>query len=193
MIRTLYNETMSLAGHKNARWALASVSFAESSFFPLPPDVLLIPMVLENRRNAWQYALICTIASVLGAFLGYAIGMFFFELAGRPLIEFYGKVEQFEHLKEMFAQNSWWIVFTAGLTPFPFKVITITSGLFGLNPLIFFAGCVISRGMRFYLVAALLWKFGTPIKIFIEKYLGWLTILFCLLLVGGYFVVKLLL
>jgi membrane protein YqaA with SNARE-associated domain len=190
MIRSLYNWTMSLAGHAHARWALAAVSFAESSFFPVPPDVLLMPMVLEKRDKAWQYAFICTIFSLLGAMLGYAIGMFFFEAIGRPVIEFYGKVEQFEHLQELFAQNSWWIVFTAGLTPFPFKVITITSGLFALNPAVFIIGCAISRGMRFYAVAALLWKFGRPIRAFIDKHLGWLTILFCLLLAGGYYAIK---
>ena len=190
MIRPLYNWTMSLAAHTNARWALALISFMESSFFPIPPDVLLIPMVIEKRENAWHYALLCTVASVVGAFLGYVIGMFFFEVVGRPLIEFYGKVEEFEHLREVFADNGWWIVFTAGLTPFPFKIITIASGLFALNPLLFMVGCVIGRGMRFYAVAALLWKFGKPIRGFIDKHLGWLTILFCILLLGGYFVVK---
>ncbi len=193
MIRPLYNWTMSLAGHKHTRWVLAGISFIESSFFPVPPDVLLMPMVLEKRENAWQYALICTLASVVGAFLGYAIGMFFFEAVGQPIIEFYGKVEEFEQLKEAFAANGWWIVFMAGLTPFPYKIITITSGLFALNPVIFCIGSIVGRGMRFYAVAALLWKYGKPIRRFIDKHLGWLTILFTLLLVGGYYVVKVLL
>lgn len=190
MIRPLYNWTMSLAAHTNARWALAVVSFMESSIFPIPPDVLLIPMVIEQRQKAWEYALICTAASVLGAVLGYVIGMFFFEVIGQPIIEFYGKAEQFEALRESFADNGWWIVFTAGLTPFPFKVITIASGLFALNPVVFLVGCVIARGTRFYAVAALLWKYGKPVRDIIDKHLGWLTVAFCLLLVGGFYAVK---
>ena len=193
MLRRMYNWVMSLAGHKNARWALAGVSCAESSCFPIPPDVLLIPMVLEKREKAWQYALICTVSSVVGGLIGYAIGAFFFETLGQPLLDFYHKAEAFEKLRGTFSENGWWIVFTAGLTPFPYKVITITSGLFGLNPVVFIVGSVISRGMRFYAVAALLWKFGAPVKAFIDKHLGWLTIAFCVLLFGGFYVAKVLL
>lgn len=191
MIRSLYNWTMKLAGHHHAGRVLAFISFIESSFFPIPPDTLLIPMVIEKREKAWNYAFVCTLASVLGAFLGYAVGMFFFEVIGQPIISLYGKAEEFRNLQAVFDKNGWWIVFTAGLTPFPFKVITIASGLFALNPLVFLIGCIVSRGMRFYAVAALLWKYGPPVRAFIDKHLGWLTVAFCLLLVGGYFLFKL--
>ena len=190
MLRRLYDWTMGLAGHRHATPALAAVSFVESSVFPIPPDIVLIPMVLADRAKAFRIALICTIASVLGGMLGYAIGVFLFEEIGRPMLEFYGygpKVAEFQG-----KYNDWgaWAVFIAGVTPFPYKVITILSGVTSLDLLVFVVASVAARGLRFFIVAALLWKFGEPIRDFIEKYLGLLFVAFCVLLIGGFVLVK---
>ena len=190
MLRGLYNWTMNLAGHRRATPALAAVSFIESSVFPIPPDVLLIPMVLADRAKAFRIAFICTVASVLGGMLGYAIGVFLFEEIGRPMLEFYGYAPKFADFQAKY--NDWgaWAVFIAGVTPFPYKVITILSGVTALDIFIFIMASVAARGLRFYIVAALLWKFGEPIRDFIEKYLGLLFALFCVLLIGGFVAVK---
>ncbi|MBT3307750.1 MAG: DedA family protein [Alphaproteobacteria bacterium] len=190
MLRRLYNWTMNLAGHRRATSALAAVSFIESSVFPIPPDVLLIPMVLADRAKAFRIAFICTVASVLGGMLGYGIGLFLFEEVGRPMLEFYGYASKFEIFQAKY--NDWgaWAVFIAGVTPFPYKVITILSGVTSLDIFIFTVASVAARGLRFYLVAGLLWKFGEPIRDFIETYLGLLFALFCLLLIGGFVAIK---
>jgi len=190
MIRPLYDWTLALAGHRHALWALAAVSFIESSIFPIPPDVLLIPMVLAAPTRAWKIALVCTVSSVLGGMLGYGIGYFLFEQVGRPLLEFYGYAPKFAEFKETY--NDWgaWAVFIAGVTPFPYKVITILSGVTALDPAVFSVASVLARGLRFFLVAALLWKFGPPIKHFIEARLGLVFIVFCVGLVGGFVAIK---
>ncbi|HJO73631.1 MAG TPA: YqaA family protein [Rhodospirillales bacterium] len=190
MLRRLYDWTMGLAGHRHATPALAAVSFVESSVFPIPPDIVLIPMVLADRAKAFRIALICTIASVLGGMLGYAIGVFLFEEIGRPMLEFYGYGPKFAEFQGKY--NDWgaWAVFIAGVTPFPYKVITILSGVTSLDLLVFVVASVAARGLRFFIVAALLWKFGEPIRDFIEKYLGLLFVAFCVLLIGGFVLVK---
>ena len=190
MIRNLYNRTLLLAEHPRALWALALVAFVESSFFPIPPDILLVPMALSAPTKAFRYAFVCTVASVLGGIFGYAIGFFFFDVIGNPLLDFYGYGEKFTEFSAMY--NDWgaWIVFTAGLTPFPYKVITIASGVTALDPGIFTISSIASRGLRFFVVAALLWKFGEPIRLFIEKYLGLLTVIFVILLFGGFVILK---
>ncbi|MBX9468566.1 MAG: DedA family protein [Rhizobium sp.] len=190
MLRRIYDWTMSLAGTRHADRALAGVSFIKSSFFPIPPDVLLIPMVLARRGEWFRLALLCTIASVLGAFLGYAIGMFLFEAIGRPILAFYGKEDSFEQVAAWY--NTWggWGVLFAAITPFPYKVLTIFSGATGLNFLVFTIVSIIGRAARFFLVAFLLKLYGEPIRIFIEKYLGLLFTLFMLLLIGGFYLVK---
>ncbi|TNE41888.1 MAG: DedA family protein [Alphaproteobacteria bacterium] len=193
MLRRLYDYTMSLAARPRAMWFLGTVSFAESSFFPIPPDVLLIPMVLANRKKAWRIALLCSICSVLGGILGYAIGAVFFNWIGDPIINFYGYADKFDKFTEAYNEWGGWIVAFFGLTPFPYKVITIASGVTHLNLAIFMLASVLSRSLRFYLVAGLLWWFGEPIRDFIEKYLGLLTILFFVLLIGGFFALKYLL
>ncbi|MEM7444613.1 MAG: YqaA family protein [Pseudomonadota bacterium] len=190
MIRRLYDWTLSLAAKPHALTALAVVSFAESSFFPIPPDVLLIPMVLARREKAWLIATVCTIASVLGGLFGYLIGYFLFESLGQPLLDFYGYSAQFDSFRATYDEWGAWIVFGAGLTPFPFKVITIASGVFQLNLVVFIVASIVARGMRFFLVAALLYWFGPVIREFIEKRLGLLTILFFVLLVGGFVVLR---
>jgi len=190
MLRRLYDWTMALAARPRAEWALAAVAFAESSFFPIPPDILLIPMVLADRTRAWRYAMVATIASLIGGLAGYLIGAFVFDQVGRPLLEFYGYSARFEEFAAMY--NDWgvWIVFTAGITPFPYKVITIASGTTGLDIVVFMAASLAARGGRFFIVAALLYWVGPPVRAFIERRLGLVFTLFVVLLVGGFVVAR---
>ena len=191
MLRRLYDWTMSLARTPHAERALAGISFAESSFFPIPPDVLLIPMVLAERLKWARYAAGCTLASVTGALLGYFIGAVLFEAVGRPILEFYGYMAKFEEFQEAFNRWGLLIVFVfGGLTPLPYKVITIASGLTGLSLPVFFISSVLARGTRFFLVAGLLYWFGEPIRVFIERHLGLLFTLFMVLLIGGFVAVR---
>lgn len=192
MLRRLYDWTLSLAASRHALPALAAVSFIESSVFPIPPDVLLIPMVLAAPSRAWIIAGVCTLASVLGGAFGYFIGWGFFEEVGRPVLEFYGKDARFEKFAETY--NAWgaWAVLIAGITPFPYKVVTILSGTTGLNFTVFMVASVIARGFRFFLVAALLRRFGPPIRDFIEKRLGLVFTLGMAALLGGFAVLGLL-
>ena len=191
MLRRLYDWTMSLARTRHAERSLAGISFAESSFFPIPPDVLLIPMVLAERAKWLRYALICTIASVLGGLLGYFIGAVLFDTLGRPILEFYGYMEKFEDFQEAF--NKWGLLIVlifGGLTPLPYKVITIASGVTGLSLPVFILSSIAARGTRFFLVAWLLHYFGEPIRTFIEKHLSLLFTLFMALLIGGFVAVR---
>lgn len=189
-IRSLYDWTLRIAAHRHATAGLAGISFIESSFFPLPPDIVMIPMCLANRHKAFWYATVCTFASAFGGLLGYAIGYFLYESLGKPILAFYGAMEQFAAFQENYNEWGGWIVFGAGLTPFPYKVITIASGVTKMNLAVFFVTSVLGRAMRFYLVAALLWKFGKPVQDFIEKYMGALTFLFFFLLIGGFVAIK---
>jgi membrane protein YqaA with SNARE-associated domain len=186
VLRRLYDWTMGLAGHRHAESALAVVSFIESSLFPVPPDVMLIPMVLARRERAWRIAFICSAASVIGGLAGYAIGFFAFETIGRPVLEFYGYAPKFAEFQDRYNEWGAWVVFFAGLTPFPYKVITILSGVTSLDVVVFIISSVAARGLRFYIVAGLLWYFGEPIRTFIERRLGLLFAIFSLLLVGGF-------
>ncbi len=190
MLRRLYDWAMDLAGHRHALWALAAVAFIESSVFPVPPDILLIPMVLAARERAWRIAAVTTVASVVGGGLGYLIGAALFETVGRPLLEFYGQMESFQEFQALYNEWGAWIVAGAGFTPFPYKVITIASGVADLDPVVFMAASAVSRGARFFLVAALLWKFGPPIRTFLEKHLPLLAGLFFVLLFGGFLAIR---
>lgn len=190
MLRRLYDWTMGLAAHRHAGWGLAGISFAESSVFPIPPDVILIPMVLARRAMAWTYAAICTAASVAGGLAGWLIGAFLFDTIGRQVLQFYGYSEQFASFAERYNEYGAWIVFFAGITPFPYKVITIASGATGLSIGVFMVASLLARGLRFYIVAALLWWLGPPIREFIEKRLGLLFTIFVILLVGGFVMVR---
>lgn len=190
MIRPLYDWTLGLAGRPYAMWALALVAFAESSFFPIPPDVLIIPMVLAARQKAWKIALVCTAASVLGGIAGYGIGHFLFDAVGQPILQFYGAVEKFERIKAMYNEHGALIVFSAGFSPIPYKVFTIASGVTGMDPASFALASLVGRAGRFFLVAGLLWKFGTPIRHFIEAHLGKLSLAFIVLLIGGFVLIK---
>jgi membrane protein YqaA with SNARE-associated domain len=193
MMRSLYDWMMRQAASDRAPTALFWVSFIESSVFPIPPDVMLIPMAIANRLKAWWFATIATIGSVLGGVLGYAIGYFLFDLIGQPILGFYGYGDKFGEFAAQYNEYGPWIVFMAGLTPFPFKVITIASGTVSMNIFVFVLASIIGRASRFFAVAALLYFFGQPIREFIERYFGILTVLFFVLLVGGFAAIKFLL
>ena len=169
MIKRIYDWVMTFSAKPNAIWVLVAVSFIESSVFPIPPDVLLIPMVLAARSRWLGLALACTIASVLGGLAGYAIGYFLYEGIGRPLLEFYGYGAKFADFQQKYNEFGAWIVFVAGITPFPYKVITIASGVTQLDITTFSIASTLARGIRFFIVGGLLFLFGPPIKEFIEK------------------------
>jgi membrane protein YqaA with SNARE-associated domain len=191
VLRRLYDWVIGLAGHRHAVPALAVISFAESSFFPIPPDVMLIPMIVANRARAWLIATVCTISSVVGGIAGYAIGFFLWDSIGRRLVDFYGYSHQFDTFQGWYNDYGLLIVFIAGITPLPYKVFTIASGVTGLPLATFVAGSVVSRGIRFFAEAALLWWIGEPIRAFVEKNLQWVTVAFVVFLLGGLAVLKL--
>ena len=186
MLRRLYDWTISLALSPYALWALAIVSFVESSFFPIPPDVLMIPMIIARPSRAFLIAGVATVASVAGGMFGYYIGAALMDTVGQPILEFYGKADSFAEMSAVFNEYGAWAVVIAGVTFLPFKVVTIASGVTGLPLGVFIISSIFARALRFFLVAALLWKFGAPIRDFIEKRLGLMFVLFCLLLVGGF-------
>jgi membrane protein YqaA with SNARE-associated domain len=186
MLRALYDWTMRLGASPHAIWALVFIAFIESSFFPIPVDLLLIPMILAARQRAWMLAGLCTVASVAGGYFGYFIGASLFETIGRPIIEFYGFEDTFLHFTARYNELGAWIVAVFGLTPFPYKVVTIASGVTQLDPLVFGIASLGSRGLRFFLVAALIWYFGPPIRRFVERYLGWVALAFVVILIGGF-------
>jgi membrane protein YqaA with SNARE-associated domain len=181
---------MRMAGHARAPQALFWVAFIESSVFPIPPDVMLIPMVLANRLKAWWYAAVATVGSVLGGVAGYAIGYFLFELIGHKVLAFYGYADRFGELASWFNEWGVWILIIKGMTPFPYKVLTILAGTTHMNIVEFIVASIIARAMRFYLVAGLLYWFGAPIRDFIEKRLSLVTTVFVVLLVGGFVAIK---
>ncbi|GAA6178653.1 MULTISPECIES: YqaA family protein [unclassified Shimia] len=190
MLQRLYNWTMRLADHPRALWALAIVSFVESSFFPIPPDVLMIPMILAAPSRAWMIALVALGSSVLGGLFGYAIGYFAFEQIGEPILSSLGKADSVAEFSSRFNDFGFWAVLGAGVTPFPYKVITIMSGFTHMPLMTFMITSVLARGIRFFLVAALLRAFGPPIRDFIEKRLGLVSTIFLLLLFGGFLIVS---
>lgn len=190
LVRGVYNYMLNLSASKHAMWFLFLVAFAESSFFPIPPDVMLIPMVLAMPKNAFKIAGIATVASVFGGCFGYIIGAGFFELIAEPILNMYNAMDKFKEFETYYHEYGAWIVFGAGITPFPYKIITIASGAVHLDFMVFTIASVLARGLRFYLVAWLLKKYGEPMKAFIEKNLGWLSILFLLLLIGGFYLIK---
>ena len=189
-LKKTYNWTLEKAQHKNAKWYLSLISFVESSFFPIPPDILLIPMALASKANALFYAFICTLFSVLGGILGYAIGYFFYNSVGIYIVDFYHLENSFNIFESYYKVFGILIVLGAGITPFPYKFITIASGVFGLNIFLFIIVSIIGRGLRFYLIAILLYFFGEKIKLIIDKYFNVLTIVFFILLVGSVFIIR---
>jgi membrane protein YqaA with SNARE-associated domain len=181
---------MAFAAHRHAVWALALVSFTESSFFPIPPDVLLIPMVLAHRERAWRYAAICTAASVVGGMAGYAIGALLYDTVGTWLIQLYGYGDRVETFRAEYAKWGAWIILIKGLTPIPYKIVTITSGFAGYDFAWFVALSIITRAGRFFLVAALLHYYGEPVRSFIEKRLELVTAGVAVIFVGGFIIAR---
>lgn len=190
MIRALYDWTLGLAQSRHAIWALAFVAFIESSVFPIPPDILMIPMIIAAPRRAFWIALVATASSVAGGAFGYFIGAVFFESIGLPVLEFYGKTESFGGFQTRYNDYGAWAVLIAGVTPFPYKVITILSGLTGLSFPVFMVASLFARALRFFLIAALLYKFGAPIRDFIERRLGLMFTLAVVLLIAGFIAVR---
>ena len=193
MMQRAYQWMMRTASHEKAPQGLFWVSFIESSFFPIPPDVMLIPMVLAKPAKAWVYAAICTAGSVLGGILGYAIGYFLYETLGLWLINLYGLATQAEAYRVAYNQWGLWIILIKGLTPIPYKLVTIASGAAAFNFWAFIAASILTRGVRFFMVAALLYWLGEPIRDFIERRLTLVTTTFVVVLVGGFVAVRYLL
>lgn len=187
-MKRLYDWAMRMVSGPKALMALCTVSFVESSFFPIPPDLLLIPMILKQREKAFRFALYCTVFSVLGGAFGYAIGYYAYDLIQPHLGQSF--IEKINWFAQQYNEYGAWIVFGAGVTPFPYKIITIASGVTGLNFMVFMIASVLARGLRFYLIAWLLWKWGKPMKEFIERNLGWLSVVFFVLLIGSFYLIK---
>ncbi len=190
MMRKIYDWMMRLAGSERAPSALFWVSFIESSFFPIPPDVMLVPMCLARRDKAWWYATIATVGSVLGGILGYAIGYYFYEALGEPILKFYGKADKYNEFRSVFNDYGVWIIIVKGMTPIPYKLITIAAGLSHMALVPFMIASIIARAMRFFLVAGLIYWFGAPIQEFIERRLTLVTTVFVVGLVGGFVAFK---
>jgi membrane protein YqaA with SNARE-associated domain len=186
MFRGLYDWTLRVARHRHAIPGMAAVSFAESSFFPIPPDVMLVPMVLARREQAYLIATVCTLASVAGGVLGYAIGYFLYDSIGLWLINLYGMHDAAAEYRTWYAEYGAWIILVKGLTPIPFKLVTIASGLAAFNFPLFIAMAAVTRGARFFIIAFLLKRYGAPIERFIEERLTLVSWGFLGLLVGGF-------
>jgi membrane protein YqaA with SNARE-associated domain len=191
MLKKTYDALMRLSASRQAPTALAAVSFAESSFFPIPPDVMLVPMVLADRSKAWWYATIATVSSVIGGIAGYAIGFYLLELVGKPILAFYGKSDGLAAFTQAFADYGFWVLVTKGMTPIPYKVLTIAAGVAHMNLWSFIVASIIARAMRFFLVAGLLYYFGEPIRDFIEKRLILVTTVVVVSIIGGFVALKL--
>src|SRR6202050_4083619 len=189
MLRRLYDWCIDAAGKPHAAWILGAVSFAESSFFPCPPDVMLIPMALARPDKAWFFATVCTVTSVLGGLLGYFIGAALYDTVGQWLIQFYGYGDKVETFRAAYAHYGAWIILLKGLTPIPYKIVTITSGFAGFNIGLFIVMSLISRGIRFYLVAFLLNRYGSRARSIIEERLGLWAALSAAAIVIGFIVV----
>jgi membrane protein YqaA with SNARE-associated domain len=191
MLRDVYHRTLALAGSPRAGWWLALVAFTEASCFPIPPDVLLIPMALARPARAWRLAVICTIASVCGGALGYYIGYAVFNQLARPVLEFYGYGDKFAAFQAMYAQWGLWVILIKGLTPIPYKIVTIASGAAKFNFWVFMAASAVTRGARFFIVATLLHFWGERVKDFIERRLTLVTTGVAVGIVGGFVALRL--
>jgi membrane protein YqaA with SNARE-associated domain len=188
MFQRLYRWTLSLAESQHAPWALGVIAFAESSFFPVPPDAILIPMSLAKPKRAWVYALICTGGSVAGGLLGYAIGALLYETVGKWLINLYGYGARVDEIRALYAQWGWAVILFKGLTPIPFKIVTITSGLLAYSLPLFVLLSFLTRGARFFFIAALLKRYGEPISGLLDKYFGWFLAILAVAIVAGFWI-----
>ncbi len=190
MLRRLYTRVMALAASPNAAWWLALIAFAESSFFPIPPDALLVPMALARPRSAWKFAAICTAASVAGGALGYLIGFAVFDQVARPILNVYGYGAAYAAFQAKFQEYGLWIILIKGLTPIPYKIVTIAAGAARFDFWLFMMASVLTRGARFFLVATLLHFFGDPVREFIEQRLTLVTSALAAGVVGGFLALK---
>lgn len=190
LLRRTYDWVLHWSTTRYALPALAILSFAESSFFPIPPDVLLIAMVVAVPMKAFRYAAVCSVASVLGGMFGYLLGWQFMEAMGTPIVNFYHLQAQWDKIGGWYEEYNAWAVGAAGFTPLPYKVFTLAAGAFQINFPVFVLASLVSRSARFFIVAGLIWKYGAPIKIFIEKYFNILSIVFIVLLFAGFVLVK---
>jgi membrane protein YqaA with SNARE-associated domain len=188
MFKRLYQRLLSLSDSKHAPFALAAVAFAESSFFPIPPDVILIPMSLANPRRALRYAAIATIASVAGGMVGYGIGALLFDTLGQWLIHLYGYADKMAVLKETYARWGALVILVKGLTPIPYKLVTIVSGVLGYNFAIFVLLSVVTRGARFFLLAGALNRFGDPLRVALERHFALFLGLIAITIVAGFWI-----
>lgn len=192
MLQKTYDWMMEKAAHRHAVWWLAAISFIESSIFPIPPDLMLIPMVLAAPTRWFRLALICTISSVVGGYLGYAIGYYFMDSVGAAILAAFHLTEKFAAFKPLVDEYGVWVIIVKGATPIPYKLITIAAGAFHFDLAHFTFASIIARGMRFFLVAVLLWQFGPPIRHFVETRLKLVTTALVVLMVAGVAVLKLL-
>lgn len=190
IIKRLYNWTLHWAKTPHSTWALFILAFCESSFFPIPPDVLLMALAVALPTKSFKYALVCSAGSVLGGCFGYFIGYEFFEYIGKPIINFYHINEKFDIVSQKYQDNAFSAIVVAGFTPIPYKIFTIAAGACKVNIFTLIIASVLGRSGRFFIVAALFYFFGPKIKIFIEKYFNLLSILFIILLVGGFIIIK---
>lgn len=186
----LYNWFLAKSTDPNALWILSAISFAESSFFPIPPDILIVPLVLADRRKAWKIAALATLTSVLGGLVGYAIGYGLYETLGMWVIKTYSLQGAFTRFQEDFLQWGFWIIVLKGFTPIPFKLVTIASGLFRLDLPTFFIASTLARGMRFYVLSAVLWYFGPWAQIALERYFGWFLLATGATLIAGIVIIR---
>jgi len=186
LMKRLFDRVMVLSAGKHALWLLALVSFTEASFFPIPPDPILAAIVLARRERAWIAALVCTLASVLGGLFGYAIGYGLYELIGAPVIAFYNLQEAFHAFQLRFDEWGGWIIVAKGLTPIPFKLVTIASGVANLNLATFVIACVLTRGLRFFLVAGLFYAFGPQARAIIDRHFATVMVLGTLAVILGF-------
>jgi membrane protein YqaA with SNARE-associated domain len=190
IIRRMYDWVLSWADTPHGTAALFVLAFVESSFFIIPPDVLLIALCISRQKKAFRFALVCSAGSVIGGMFGYLIGYSFFDLIGVRILEFYKVMEKYDYVKGLFDEHGAWSVAVAGFTPIPYKVFTIAAGVFKLDFLTFVVASFLSRSARFFIVAGLLYKFGAPVKKFIDKYFNLLCIIFMILLILGFYLVK---
>ena len=190
MLRRFYHRILALAATERAIWWLAAIAFAEASFFPIPPDALLIPLVLARPRQAWKLALVCTLGSVIGGALGYLIGLELFQQVALPILRLYHYDAAFDAFRARFAEYGLWVILIKGLTPIPYKIVTIACGAAGFSFSLFMAASLATRGLRFFLVAALLRVFGEPVRDFIDRQLTLVTSLLAAGIIGGFLVLR---
>ncbi|CAO3446021.1 hypothetical protein [Azospirillum argentinense] len=185
MLKPLYNRILKLSARKDAVWWMSAVSFAESSFFPLPPDIMLVPMCLAEPKKLWRYTNICALASLIGGMFGYAVGFYLFESIGRLIIDFYNAQESFQRFQDMFAEFGPWFLILKGITPIPYKLLTITAGFAHLDLTVFILCSIVARFSRFYMIAILLHFYGPQVRDIIEKRLMLVTTVLLVIIIGG--------